>query len=101
VAVEALEGSDRCLARAGELTRGESKLFKSGMVMAKAAGRDHDVRFDVPTVGTDTLAKAKEAGVTCLVLESGRTLIADGVDEFAKTAGKLGIAVLGIPGDIS
>jgi len=101
VAVEALEGSDRCLVRAGELTRGESKLFKSGMVMAKAAGRDHDVRFDVPTVGTDTLAKAKEAGVTCIVLESGRTLIADGVDEFAKNAGKLGIAVLGMPGDIS
>jgi len=99
VAVEALEGSDRCLARAGELTRGDSRLFRGGLVMAKAAGRDHDVRFDVPTVGMDTLAKAREAGVTCIALESGRSLIADGVDEFAKTAAELGIAVLGMSGD--
>ncbi|HUT98129.1 MAG TPA: UDP-2,3-diacylglucosamine diphosphatase LpxI [bacterium] len=97
VAVEALEGSDRCLVRAGELSRGGSRLFKGGLVMAKAAGWDHDVRSDVPTVGTDTLAKAKEAGVTCIALESGRTLIADGVEEFARTAAKLGIAVLGVP----
>lgn len=101
VAVEALEGSDHCLARAGELTRGDSRLFKGGLVMAKAAGRDHDVRFDVPTVGIDTLTKAKEAGVTCIALESGRSLIADGLEEFAKTAAKLGIAVLGIPGDFN
>ncbi|OGD78353.1 MAG: hypothetical protein A2Y64_00055 [Candidatus Coatesbacteria bacterium RBG_13_66_14] len=99
VAVEALEGSDQCLVRAGELTRGGSTLFKGGLVMAKAAGWDHDVRSDVPTVGTDTLAKAKEAGVTCIALESGRTLIADGVEEFARTAAKLGIAVLGMAGD--
>ncbi len=99
VAVEALEGSDQCLVRAGELTRGGSGLFKGGLVMAKAAGWDHDVRFDVPTVGTDTLAKAKEAGVTCMALESGRTLVADGVEEFARTAAKLGIAVLGMPKD--
>jgi DUF1009 family protein len=99
VAVEALEGSDRCLARAGELTRGGSKLFKGGLVMAKAAGRDHDVRFDVPTVGADTLEKAKKAGVTCIVLESGKTLIADGRDEFCRAAAKMGIAVLGFRGE--
>jgi hypothetical protein len=99
VAVEALEGSDRCLARAGELSKGNSKLFKGGLVMAKAAGRGHDVRFDVPTVGVDTLEKAKDAGVTCIALESGKTLIADGVAEFAQAASKSGIAVLGIPGD--
>jgi len=97
VAVEALEGSDRCLARAGELVRGGSRLFKGGLVMAKAAGHKHDVRFDVPTVGSETLAGAKEAGVTCIVLESGRTLIADGIREFTRAADKAGIAVWGRP----
>ncbi|MCK4595031.1 UDP-2,3-diacylglucosamine diphosphatase LpxI [bacterium] len=99
VAVEALEGSDRCLTRAGKLSKGSSKLFKGGLVMAKAAGGGHDVRFDVPTVGTETLELAKDAGVTCIALESGKTLIADGVEEFTRAATKCGIAVLGIPGD--
>jgi hypothetical protein len=96
VAVEALEGTDACLARAGELARGGGKLFRGGLVLAKVAGDGHDPRFDVPTVGCRTLENAAAAGVTCLALESGMTLIADDLDVFTDRADELDLSVLGL-----
>lgn len=95
VAVEALEGTDACLQRAGELARGKRKLFKGGLVLAKAAGSGHDPRFDVPTLGLDTIRNAKEAGVSCLAVEVGMTIFADGYDEFIAAAETAKIAIIG------
>ncbi len=98
IAVEALEGTDACIQRAGELARGKRKLFKGGLVLAKAAGSGHDPRFDVPTMGLDTIQNAEEAGVSCLAVETAMTIFADGYDEFISAAEKAKISIIGFSG---
>jgi len=88
IAVEAMEGTDRMIARAGELCR------KGGWTLVKVARPEQDMRFDVPTVGAETLRRLKDAGGVCLVLEAGRTLILD-KPAVLELADKLGIAILG------
>jgi len=68
VAVEAMEGTDRAIARAGQISRG-------GLVLVKLAARDHDFRYDVPTVGPETLSRLAEAGGKLLAVEAGRCLV--------------------------
>ena len=70
LAVEALEGTDKCLARGGELagTRG-------GAVAVKVAKEQHDMRFDVPCVGPETLKACAASGIDVLAVEAGKTLI--------------------------
>ena len=68
MAVEAIEGTDACIKRGGELGRG-------GVVVAKAAKPKQDSRFDVPSVGPDTLNAMITAGATALVIEAGKTLL--------------------------
>lgn len=68
LAVEAFEGTDRCLARGGELGGG-------GAVAVKVAKRNHDMRFDIPCIGPKTLETCAAAGIAVLALESGRTLL--------------------------
>ncbi len=68
MAVEAIEGTDACIRRGGQLGRGE-------VVVAKTAKPQQDIRFDMPSVGPDTLQAMIEAGATALVLEAGRTLL--------------------------
>jgi DUF1009 family protein len=70
VAVEALEGTDAALARAGSLARGE-------LVVVKMASPKQDARFDLPVLGARTLDAARAAGVTCLAVEAGKTLLLD------------------------
>jgi DUF1009 family protein len=70
VAVEAMEGTDACVRRAGELARGRLTVVK----VAKPA---QDMRFDVPVVGVPTVRVMAEAGATCLCLTAGKTLIFD------------------------
>ena len=67
-AVEALEGTDEAIRRAG-------RLAGPGCVAAKACESDHDMRFDIPVVGPETVRAMKEAGVGCLGLEAGRVLL--------------------------
>jgi len=88
IAVEAMEGTDRMIQRAGELCR------SGGWTMVKVARPEQDMRFDVPTVGPDTIRRLKECGAVCLVLEAARTLILDKPATLA-LADSLGIAVLG------
>ena len=68
IAVEAIEGTDKCLERAGKLIKG------GGGVVVKVAKPDQDQRFDVPTVGVRTLKTMKKAGLNCLVTEADETL---------------------------
>jgi DUF1009 family protein len=70
LAVEAFEGTDRCLARGGELAGP-----KGGAVAVKVAKEKHDLRFDIPCVGPQTFETCAAAGVSVLALEGGRTLL--------------------------
>lgn len=70
LAVEGLEGTDRCLARGGELAGPGG-----GAVAVKVAREDHDMRFDIPCVGPRTLETCASSGVAVLAVEAGRTLL--------------------------
>ena len=69
VAVEAMEGTDQTIQRAG-------RIGGKGLVVVKMPRIDHDFRFDVP-IGPTTIQTMKRAGATCLAIESGSTLIFD------------------------
>ena len=87
VAIEAMEGTDKMIKRAGE-------FVKHGVVV-KMMKEDQDMRYDLPTVGTKTLEKMHDAGLTCLAIESGKTLIME-PEKFFTLARKFNIAVWGI-----
>jgi DUF1009 family protein len=70
MAVEAIEGTDACIKRGGQLGRG-------GVTVAKVAKPGQDMRFDVPAVGPDTLLAMCQAQATALVIEAGKTLLVD------------------------
>jgi DUF1009 family protein len=71
LAVEAIEGTDRAIQRAGELCRA------GGFVVVKVAKPRQDMRFDVPTVGTDTIETLRRAGGRVLAIEANKTIILD------------------------
>lgn len=88
IAVEAIEGTDAMIRRAGE-------LCKNGRwTLIKVARPNQDMRFDVPTIGPDTLRNLAQYRCACVVLETDKTLIADKPATLA-LADKLGIAVVG------
>ncbi len=70
LAVEGFEGTDKCLARGGELAGRDG-----GAVAVKVAKPEHDMRFDIPCIGLQTLETCRAAGVAVLALESGKTLL--------------------------
>ena len=72
LAVEGFEGTDRCLARGGELA-GKS----GGAAAVKVAKEKHDMRFDIPCIGLKTIQTCAESGVGVLALEAGKTLVLD------------------------
>ncbi|MAX26492.1 MAG: hypothetical protein CMJ19_18520 [Phycisphaeraceae bacterium] len=88
IAVEAIEGTDRMIQRAGQLCR------KGGWTMLKGAHENHDMRIDVPTVGMRTIELLKEHGATCLVLQAGKVIMAE-KDKLIALADKLGITIVG------
>ena len=89
LAVEAVEGTDQCIRRAGTLcSSGE-------FTVVKVAKPQQDMRFDVPTVGADTLATLIEGGAGALAVEAGRTVVLDR-DAIARTADQQGISIVGI-----
>ena len=79
VAVEAMEGTDSTIRRAGRLLNGatgrEAQTLRSTLTVVKVAKPNQDLRFDVPVIGVPTIQTMREAGATCLALEAGRTLI--------------------------
>ncbi len=91
VAAEALEGTDACIRRAGQITRGRGG---SALTVVKVARPDQDMRFDLPVAGAPTLRVMAEVGAKTLVLEAGKTLIL-GMEEFLAAAKDTGITVLG------
>jgi len=97
VAVEAMEGTDATIARAGELFRtlgeGDTTLSRA-LTVVKVAKPNQDMRFDVPVVGVATIEAMRTAGATCLCVEVGRTLLFD-LEAMVKLADESGIAIVG------
>ena len=91
MAVEAIEGTDACIRRGGQLGRG-------GVTVAKSAKPQQDMRFDVPGVGPDTIDSMIQAGAVALVIEAGRTLVVDR-EKMLEKADRQAITIVAMPGD--
>ena len=87
VAVEAMEGTDAVIARAGHLAG-------SGVRVVKVAKPNQDMRFDVPVVGVSTIHAMRDAGADTLSIDAGKTLMIDG-DAIIKAADEAGICIVG------
>jgi UDP-2,3-diacylglucosamine hydrolase len=87
VAIEAMEGTDATILRAGSLAKGK-------LTVVKVAKPDQDMRFDVPVVGVPTIETMASAGATCLSITAGKTLIFDR-DAMIALADKKGICIVG------
>jgi len=97
VAVEAMEGTDATIARAGALFRemdDEASTLARRLTVVKVAKPNQDMRFDVPVAGVPTIAAMRAAGATCLCVEAGRTLLFDRAAMIA-AADTAGIAIVG------
>ncbi|MGQ0637618.1 MAG: LpxI family protein [Planctomycetaceae bacterium] len=89
LAVEAIEGTDNCIRRAGDLCR------RGGFTVVKVAKPQQDMRFDVPTVGVQTIHTMRECGAKVLAIESERTILLDR-DEVVRLANQVGIAIVAL-----
>jgi DUF1009 family protein len=89
LAVEAIEGTDRAILRAGELCR------SGGFTVVKVAKPQQDMRFDVPTVGRDTIENLRRAGGRVLAVEADRTIFLDQAESLA-LADRYGLTVVAL-----
>jgi DUF1009 family protein len=89
IAVEAIEGTDACIRRAGDLCR------QGGFTVVKVAKPQQDMRFDVPTVGAGTLESIAAAGGRVLAIEADRTILLD-AEMFRQSAQRLRISVVAL-----
>src|SRR5277367_7047144 len=96
VAVEAMEGTDATIERAGQimgsLESGASTLSRA-LTVIKAAKPNQDMRFDVPVIGVKTIEVMRSAGATCLAIDAGKCLLLDG-EKIIDEANAAGITVL-------
>jgi len=86
VAVEAMEGTDRAIERAGTISGGR-------ITVVKLAAANHDFRYDMPTVGSETILRLAEAGGNLLVVEAGRCFLLD-LDKISTLCEEKGITLL-------
>ncbi|MGZ4821535.1 MAG: LpxI family protein, partial [Terriglobales bacterium] len=96
VAVEAMEGTDETIARAGHIMsslqpEGGASTLARDLVVIKVAKPNQDMRFDVPVVGVKTIETMKAAGATCLAIDAGKCLVIDG-DKVFEAANANGIS---------
>ncbi|MBX3439852.1 MAG: UDP-2,3-diacylglucosamine diphosphatase LpxI, partial [Planctomycetaceae bacterium] len=87
LAVEAIEGTDECIRRAGDLCR------RGGFTVVKVAKPQQDMRFDVPTIGVQTIQTMAEAGGRVLAIEAGMTILLD-EPEVLELADRFGITIV-------
>lgn len=81
VAVEAMEGTDATIERAGQIMRslhGEASTLSRALTVVKIAKPNQDMRFDVPVIGVKTIEVMQAAGATCLAVDAGKCLLLDG-----------------------
>jgi DUF1009 family protein len=101
VAVEAMEGTDATIERAGQIMRslslsaplpGDASTLSRALTVVKIAKPNQDMRFDVPVVGLKTIEVMRAAGATCLALDAGKCLLLDG-QRIIDAANEAGIAI--------
>jgi DUF1009 family protein len=101
VAIEAMEGTDETIRRAGELLRGTKqtqkrlRLTSGSLTVLKLSKPDQDMRFDVPVVGLPTIETMLAAGATCLCISAGKTLMFDHYEMIA-LANKHKLAIVAV-----
>ncbi|HWF45431.1 MAG TPA: UDP-2,3-diacylglucosamine diphosphatase LpxI [Bryobacteraceae bacterium] len=96
VAIEAMEGTDAAVERAGALMRtmsDEASTLHRSLTIVKVAKPKQDMRFDVPVIGIRTIEVMEKASATCLAIEANRTLIFD-LDKVLAQANQAGIAIV-------
>jgi DUF1009 family protein len=96
VAVEAMEGTDAAIGRAGEIMRslaGDASTLGRSLTVVKIAKPNQDMRFDVPVVGVKTVEVMRQAGATCLALDAGKCLLLEG-DAIVAAADSAGITMV-------
>ena len=89
LAVEAIEGTDRCIERAGQLCRA------GGWVLVKVAKPQQDMRFDVPTIGVTTIENLHKARARVLAIEAGKTILLD-QPEVVALADRYGLSIVAL-----
>ena len=95
VAVEAMEGTDATIERAGQIMKSlesDASTLSRQLTVVKIAKPNQDMRFDVPVVGIKTIDVMRSTGATCLAVDAGRCLFLDGQDVI-ETADRAGIAL--------
>ena len=95
LAVEAVEGTDACIARGGALARGGRSSGGGGPVVVKVVKPGQDLRFDLPAVGPGTVAALRAAGCSALALEAGQTVLIDR-ELLVAAADDAGLAIEGV-----
>jgi hypothetical protein len=96
VAVEAMEGTDATIERAGRIMgslHGDASTLSRALTVVKIAKPNQDMRFDVPVIGVKTIEVMQAAGATCLALDAGKCLMLDG-EKILDAANAAGIAVV-------
>ena len=96
VAVEAMEGTDASIERAGQIMRslhGDASTLSRALTVVKIAKPNQDMRFDVPVIGVKTIEVMRAVGATCLAVDAGKCLLLDG-DKVIEAANDGGIAVI-------
>jgi DUF1009 family protein len=98
VAVEAMEGTDATIERAGQIMRslslqGDASTLSRALTVVKIAKPNQDMRFDVPVVGLKTIEVMRLAGASCLALDAGKCLLLDG-QKIIDASNEAGIAVV-------
>ncbi len=96
VAVEAMEGTDATIERAGKIMASldaEASTLSRALTVVKIAKPKQDMRFDVPVVGVKTIETMKAAGASCLALDAGKCLLLDG-DAVIRAADQFDIAIV-------
>ena len=88
MAVEAIEGTDEAIKRGGALGRG-------GIVVVKVAKPDQDLRFDIPTIGMNTLTSIKDANGKVLAIEAEKTFVVD-MEDVIKEADRNGVTIVAV-----
>lgn len=105
VAIEAMEGTDATIKRAGQILRGGRQaqkrltLTSGALTVLKLSKPDQDMRFDVPVVGVPTIETMAEAGATCLCISAGKTLMFDR-DQMIALADKKKIAIVAVQPEV-
>jgi len=99
VAVEAMEGTDAAIERAGKIMgslHGDASTLSRALTVVKIAKPNQDMRFDVPVIGVKTIEVMQAAGASCLALDAGKCLLLDG-EKITDAANAAGIAVVADP----